>query len=105
MKEFDEVNRKFVEVHGDNFGIIDIKIFTFWSLDNPIIDRVSVYFVVRKEKERGIFENQYLRKCSDEYLVCAKKVQVFQDLKFDFYVLSQEEVKKKYGGNYYYAMH
>lgn len=104
MKEFDEINKNYLKVYGDNFQIKNIKTFTFWSLEDPIVDTVSVYFIVNTKKERELFQIENLKKCSEEYLVFIKNNEIFQDLKFDFYVLSKEEVKQEYGGNYYYAM-
>ena len=34
-----------------------------------------------------------------------KKNNDCNSLKYEFMLLSEEELKKKYGGNYYYAMH
>lgn len=100
-----KINSRFLDLLGKKYRFIDVKMFTFWTSSDPIVNSVAIYFIVNTEKEKLVFEKYSLEKCSKEYLYFIREVDELKKMKFKFYVLSKEEVKKKYGGNYYYAMH
>ena len=92
--DFIEVNKQFLHLHRKSYPIVRI---IEWDY--------LIYFVVKSEKEKDIFLNNSYEKCCSEYLNFIKDNNCYNnDFNYEFKVLSEEEVKKKYGGNYYYAM-
>lgn len=101
LMNFIEINRQFLALHKKKYNIIDIKEFDFL----PQLSNILICFVVKTEKEKHMFLNNSYKTCCQDYLNFVKKNNDCSSLKYEFMLLSEEEVKKKYGGNYYYAMH
>lgn len=97
---FIEINKQFLDLYGKNYNVIDIKEFDFI----PTLSNVLICFIVKAEKDKNIFLNNSYKKCCNEYLNYVKEYNDYTNFKYEFMVISKEEVKKKYGGNYYYAM-
>ena len=98
---FIERNRQFLTMYGKKYNLIDIKEFDFL----PQLTNILICFVVKTEKEKHMFLNSSYKICCQEYLKFIKNDYYYSGLRYEFMLLSEEEVKKKYGGNYYYAMH
>ena len=96
-----EANKMFLRLYGRIYGLKDIQSMDL-SLGSP---KADVYFVVKTEKDKEKFLIAAFQKCSDKYLKYMKRIPEFNDWNFNFFVLSREDVKKNYSGNYYYAMH
>jgi len=98
---FTDINKLFMKLYKEKFGIIDIKEADFI----PTLSNVLICFVVKTEKEKNIFLVEKYEKCCENYLNFIKNHKEYKDFKYEFMVLSKEAVKKKFSGNYYYAMH
>lgn len=90
-----------MKLHKERFGIIDIKEADFI----PTLDNVLICFVVKTEKQKTTFLSGRYYDCCDCYISFVSRFIEYKDFKYEFMVVSKEEVKKKYDGNYYYAMH
>lgn len=95
-----DINKQFLDLYGKIYNVIDIREFDFL----PQLSKILICFVVKSEREKDIFLNNSYERCCHEYLNFIKKNNDYVSLTYKFMVLSKEEVKKKYGGNYYYAM-
>ena len=90
--------------HAKEHHVLDVIVNTFWRPEHPILTEVAVYFVVRTEKQKSIFLEKDMEKCSEAYLRIISKYPMLDELSYEFYVLSKEEIRKKYNGNYAYAI-
>ena len=100
--DFEKINVNYMKEYGKLYGIVDIKDFNFL----PTIKNVLICFIVNTEKEKELFLNNSYNKCCEDYLKFSiNQNSECESFKYEFMVLSKEEVKKKYRGNYYYAMH
>ena len=101
---FTSINKTFLRSHAKKHHILDVIVDTFWRPEHPILTEVAVYFVVRTEKQKQIFLEKNMEKCSEAYLTIISRYPVFDGLSYKFYVLSKEEIRKKYNGNIGYAI-
>lgn len=102
---FTGINKTFLLLYAKKHRIIDVIVNTFWTPEHPILNEVNVYFVVRTEKHKTFLLEKDLEKCAEEYLAIISKDPIFDGLSYEFYALSKEEIRKKYNGNYAYAIH
>lgn len=104
INRFTSINKTFLHFHAKKYRVLDVIVNTFWTPEHPILTEVAVYFVVRTEKQKFIFLEKNMEKCSEAYLTIISRYPVFDGLSYKFYVLSKEEIRKKYNGNYAYAI-
>ena len=97
---FNEINKEFLKLYKVKFGISKIKEADY----TPILSHVLICFVVKTEKEKKMFLTERYEDCCKTYLKFISDYKHYKDFDYKFMTLSQEEVKKKYDGNYYYAM-
>ena len=95
------INKDFLGIYKDTFGLIDIIEADFI----PTLSHVSICFVVKIDIDKLNFLKEKYSVCYNEYLFYIEKNGQYKDYKYEFMVLSKEEVNRDFDGNYYYAMH
>lgn len=99
--DFTNINKQFVLINKDKYEIVDIKEADFI----PTIKNVLICFVVNTDIDKSNFLREKYGACCEEYLSFVKHFEQYRTYKYEFLLLSKEEVKRDYDGNFYYAMH
>ena len=50
-----KINSRFLDLLGKKYRFIDVKMFTFWTSSDPIVNSVAIYFIVNTEKEKQFY--------------------------------------------------
>lgn len=98
--EFKNINKRFVKLYKNTYGLCNIKEWGFISTNNNVL----ICFVVKTEKDKTRFSKELYDKCCCDYLNYIGNLSGYKGFCYEFMLLSEEEVRKKYDGNYYYAM-
>lgn len=99
--DFTNINKQFMLLSKDKYEIVDIKEADFI----PTLTNVLICFVVKTDIDKSIFLKEKYDACCEEYLSFVKQFEQYRTYKYQFMLLSKEELKRDYKGNYYYAMH
>ena len=99
--DFANINKQFMLISKDKYEIVDIKEADFI----PTITNVLICFVVNKDIDKSNFLKEKYDECCEEYLSFVNQFEQYRIYTYEFMLLSKEEVKRDFDGNFYYAMH
>ena len=99
--DFANINKQFMLINKDNYEIVDMKEADFI----PTITNVLICFVVNTDIDKSNFLKEKYDECCKEYLLFIKQFEQYRIYTYEFMLLSKEEVKRDFDGNFYYAMH
>ena len=99
--DFANINKQFMLISKDKYEIVDMKEADFI----PTITNVLICFVVNTDIDKSNFLKEKYDECCEEYLSFVKQFEQYRIYTYEFMLLSKEEVKRDYDGNFYYAMH
>ncbi len=92
---------EFLRLYKDTYGLIDIKEADFI----PTLTKVLICFVVKTDIDKATFLKDNYDACCKKFLSFIEQFIIHKMYTYEFMLLSEEEVKRDYEGNYYYAMH
>lgn len=98
---FVKINNEFLRLYKDKYGLVDIHEADFI----PTLSNVLICFVVETDIDKSIFAKEKYDTCCKEYLSFIEQFEEYKIYTYEFILLSNEELKRDYDGNYYYAMH
>lgn len=87
----------FIKEH-PNYRLIRIST-DYWD----IIKIIGIYFITKTEIDKEYFLKNYYEECKKIYHDELVKSNIYDIEKFEYAVLSQEDIDKRYLGNLYYA--
>lgn len=99
--DFTLINKDFMKLYKDRYFLIDIKEADFI----PSLSKVLICFVVKTDRDKSKFLKERYNMCCKDYLSFINQFNQYKNYNYEFMLLSNEEVKRDYDGNYYYAMH
>ena len=99
--DFTNINKQFMLISKDKYEIVDMKEADFI----PTLTNVLICFVVNTDIDKSNFLKEKYDECWEEYLSFVKQFEQYKIYTYEFMLLSKEEVKRDFGGNFYFAMH
>ena len=88
---------EFIKKH-PNYRLIDIDT-GYWD----IIKTAHIIFITKTEEDKEYFLKNYYEECKKVYHDELVKSNIYDIEKFEYAVLSQEDIDNRYEGNLYFA--